>query len=66
MLETIAVILIIAAAVSYLVSVFYRAAKGRAGCGAGCGCSASPRLEDNLGKRYDLISLGSGPKNVKS
>ena len=69
MLEIISVIVIIAAAVAYLASVFYRAAQGRSGCGAGCGCSGTKTAEPNLGKRYDLISLGSpgapGPDTPK-
>ena len=66
MLETLSVIVIIAAAVAYLASVLYRAARGRGGCGGGCGCAVSEKRGANLGKRYDLISLGSKSPDAPS
>lgn len=43
--------------------VLRRIARSARGCGAGCGChGSSPRTEDRLGKRIDLIQLGATPE----
>ena len=64
MLETLFVVVIVAAAIAYLTSVFVRAARGQGGCGGGCGCASAKTSEPNLGKRYDLISLGTKPPHA--
>lgn len=54
------VILVVAAAVSYLGWTVFRAIRADSGsaCAGGCGCSSVGSEADRLGRRMDLVSLG--------
>ncbi len=63
MIEYVIVGLLVLTAIVHILRRIARTASGSdAGCGAGCGCHGSPTAqEDRLGKRIDLIQLGTTP-----